>query len=180
MSMLVKLVSLLSAFQLAIAIPGLAPSPSQVSSNPGTQHAQTAGEHWLIIGCFDQFLGAYGYEMDDNLLPPSNSSFLVDVMLDSSNLCNNFQKLNSCLQNRYTALVDFDCLTNLSRSHSDATFYLNQLSMAELFCKESIPFINYSQCSEEIADVSSNDPDGCYQIQWSSCRSFYCKEFIQF
>ncbi|KAK5982957.1 hypothetical protein GCK32_011647 [Trichostrongylus colubriformis] len=123
--------------------------------------------------CFEEFLGKYGFTMsDDNKLPFRNSTLQVSIMLDSSHLCSHFKRLNICMNGRYQELVDFDCLTNLTSSPTDAVFYLNQLSMIELFCGFSLPFIVYSQCLDQIAEeVTEAASMQCSEIDWNSCPS---------
>ncbi|KAK6017142.1 hypothetical protein OSTOST_17369 [Ostertagia ostertagi] len=144
-----------------------------VSSKPGTQHVPMAEEFLKTQRCFTEFVSRYRLNMTDGVrLPPRNSSLQVDVMLDSSHLCANFEQLNICMDGRYRELVDFDCLANLTSSSTDAAFYLRQLSAAEFFCDFSVPFIDYSQCSNLIAeDVTEESYSQCTQIDWNSCRS---------
>lgn len=162
----------LTANRVSLSALSSAATSSIIHANPGTQRIPSSEDHKLTVQCFSEFVGSYGYRMSEEKLPPRNTSLLISVMLDSSQLCSNFKELNTCLDGQYEEVVDFDCLTSLTSSSDDADFYLNQFSMAEFFCKYSVPFIDYSQCQELIADDSNGTfYSQCSQDEWSSCKN---------
>ncbi|RCN44753.1 hypothetical protein ANCCAN_09268 [Ancylostoma caninum] len=109
--------------------------------------------------------------MTNGKLPSKQSGFVTQVMLNSSTICKNFRALDTCMFGRYRELVDFDCLVSLTTSQTDAFFYLRQLSMAEFFCGQSIPFIEYDQCMEQVSiDNKDMAYSNCAQIEWESCE----------
>ncbi|EYC01135.1 hypothetical protein Y032_0110g184 [Ancylostoma ceylanicum] len=140
-------------------------------SRPGTQHVPTEQEHNNTVDCFSKLIASYGFTMTNGKLPSKQSGFITQAMLNSSTICKNFRSLDICMGGQYKQLVDFDCLTSLTTSEADASFYLRQLSMAEFFCGQSIPFIEYDQCMEQ---VSGDDRDmsysNCTRIEWESCE----------
>ncbi|KAL6741763.1 hypothetical protein Aduo_014986 [Ancylostoma duodenale] len=163
--MSVAICARINALQMANVSPGVA------LSRPGTQHVPTAQEHIKTVDCFSKFTASYGFTMTNGKLPSKQSGFVIQVMLNSSTICKNFRTLDSCMGGRYKELVDFDCLLGLTSSQADAFFYLRQLSMAEFFCGQSIPFIEYDQCMEQVSiDNTDMAYSNCTQIEWESCE----------
>ncbi|KHJ88796.1 hypothetical protein OESDEN_11401 [Oesophagostomum dentatum] len=146
-------------------------SSGLASSRPGTQYPHTEQEYETVLKCFSKFTTFYGFDMIDNRLPSRQSAFVTQVMLNSSTICRNFQDANKCMGGRYEKLVDFDTLLNLTASSADAYYYLRQISMAEFFCGDGLPFVHYAQCMERISLSNTDAADECDEIDWDSCQN---------